>query len=86
MYVFPLLSLFLFGAGGAAAQRTGAAPGGPPPSDPIAVGPGSESFVVEGGGRYDEKRITVFYHRPESFHRGSPVLMVIPGAGRNGDD
>ncbi len=42
--------------------------------------------MVEGGGPYAQKRITVFYHRPDRFDRGSPVVMVIPGAGRHGDD
>lgn len=54
--------------------------------DQIAVEAGSGSFVVDGGERSEEKRITIFYHKPESFHRESPVMMVIPGAGRNGDD
>lgn len=53
---------------------------------PIEIGAGSGRFVVPGGGEHPERRITVHYHRPEHFHRGSPVVMVIPGAGRNGDD
>lgn len=50
------------------------------------AGAGSGSFVVEGAERHRGKQITVFYHRPQSLHPGSPVVMVIPGAGRNGDD
>lgn len=56
------------------------------PAERVAIEPGSGSFVVPGGGGYGEKRITVFYHRPESLHPGSRVMVVIPGAGRNGDD
>lgn len=54
--------------------------------DRIAVESGSGSFIMKGGGGYEEKRITVFYHKPKSYQRGSPVTIVIPGAGRNGDD
>lgn len=63
----------------ASAQDSGSGP-------PLAIESGSGSFIVEGGGRHVEKPITVFFHKPESFHRGSPVMMVIPGAGRNGDE
>lgn len=59
--------------------------GGPQAAD-VVVEAGSGSFVVAGGEGREEKAITVFYHRPETFRRGSAVLMVIPGAGRNGDD
>lgn len=55
------------------------------PQGGLAIGAGSGSFVVTGEA-YPEKRITVFYHRPAGFDRSSPVVMVIPGAGRNGDD
>lgn len=54
--------------------------------DQITTKAGSGSFLVNGGGRYDEKKIKVYYHKPKDFHKDSPVLMVIPGAGRNGDD
>lgn len=47
---------------------------------------GSGNFIVDGGSRHSEKVITVFYHKPENFSRQSPVMMVIPGAGRNGHD
>lgn len=52
----------------------------------VSLDPGSGSFVVDGGPAHREKRIRVHYHRPESFDRSSRVIMVIPGAGRNGDD
>lgn len=79
-----LLSFVLsfLGANGTAAQVHP----GAPTSDLISVSSGSGSFVVEGGQGREEKGITVFYHKPENFDRGAPVLMVIPGAGRNGDD
>lgn len=54
--------------------------------DSITIASGSGSFVVAGGGGYEDRRITVHYHKPESFHRASQVMLVIPGAGRNGDD
>lgn len=41
---------------------------------------------MEGRKGQEEKEITVFYHKPESFGKRLDVLMVIPGAGRNGDD
>ena len=47
---------------------------------------GSGSFLLEGGVRHPEKEIEVFFHRPESFSPDSPVLIVVPGAGRNGDE
>lgn len=52
----------------------------------VAIEPGSGSFVVDGGPIHPEKRIRVHYHRPEGLEPSSPVVMVIPGAGRNGDD
>jgi poly(3-hydroxybutyrate) depolymerase len=47
--------------------------------------PGSSSYPFpdpRGGGR----RITVHAHRPASFTADSPILMVMHGRGRNGDD
>ena len=73
---FPFL---LFSAGPAPAQEPADAP-------EVAIEPGSGSFVVDGGPAHPEKRIRVHYHRPESLDRSSRVVMVIPGAGRNGDD
>lgn len=46
---------------------------------------GSGEFLIEGG--FDsEKHITVHYYKPKKFNSDSHVVMVIPGAGRNGDD
>lgn len=47
---------------------------------------GSGRFIIEGGEGRQARTITVHFHKPESFTPRSPVLMVIPGAGRNGDD
>ncbi len=53
------------------------------PIDEIQILPGSGAFRVSGRGR--KAPITVFYHRPKSYTADSDILMVIPGAGRNGD-
>ncbi len=47
---------------------------------------GSGNFFVEGGATDPEKLITVFYHLPERFTNQSPILIVVPGAGRNAND
>lgn len=77
-----LFFLPLFGVRGTVAQETSAAS----QANRITIQSGSGSFVVEGRKGQEEKAITVFYHKPESFDKRSHVLMVIPGAGRNGDD
>lgn len=46
---------------------------------------GSGAFLIQGGNGNEDNRITVFYHKPKNFDPSSRVLMVIPGAGRNGD-
>ena len=51
----------------------------------IDVQPGSGVFLIEGGTAHKEKTIKVYYHRPERFNVDSKILIVIPGAGRNGD-
>ncbi len=51
----------------------------------IDVREGSGSFLIEGGVGREEKTIRVYYHKPKNFSSNSPVLLVIPGAGRNGD-
>lgn len=47
---------------------------------------GSGNFVVAGGPGHSDDRLTVFYHRPGGFDATSPILLVIPGAGRDGDE
>lgn len=51
-----------------------------------AITVGSGSFVIPGGAGREERSIEVHYHRPANLASKSPVLLVIPGAGRNGDD
>ncbi len=58
------------------------------PSDPapaVVIGHGKGSFTMAGGGRNAGQVITVHYYRPANFSPHSPVLIVLPGAGRNGD-
>lgn len=52
----------------------------------IDIDTGSGNFLIDGGSSHEEKSITVFYHKPQSFSRESPILIVIPGTGRNGYD
>jgi pimeloyl-ACP methyl ester carboxylesterase len=47
---------------------------------------GSGEYVAAGGMGREYKSITIYYHKPQNFTRHSPVLLVIPGAGRNGQD
>lgn len=50
----------------------------------ITIETGSGNFIIEGGASHKEKSITVFYHKPKNLDKEAPLLMVIPGAGRNG--
>lgn len=50
----------------------------------ITIKTGSGNFLIEGGINHKEKLITVFYHKPQNFSKQSPVMIVIPGSGRNG--
>ena len=45
---------------------------------------GSGSFSIPGGIGREDKVIAVYYHKPATFTRASRVLIVLPGAGRNG--
>jgi len=47
---------------------------------------GSGSFSVKGGKNREQHTVNVFYHKPKGFTEHSPILIVIPGAGRNADD
>ncbi|MEN7548164.1 hypothetical protein AAG747_09600 [Rapidithrix thailandica] len=51
----------------------------------IEIKEGSGIFLVEGGIGNEDKRIKVFYHKPKNFSPTSGILIVVPGAGRNGD-
>lgn len=52
----------------------------------IVIHPGSGAFMIEGGAGRKAKRIMIFYHKPGNYTPDSPILIVVPGAGRNGDD
>ena len=52
----------------------------------IFVNEGSGSFIIDGSNEHQNDSITIFYHKPVNFHRNSRILLVIPGAGRNGDN
>jgi len=44
---------------------------------------GSGNYFMEGGLSNSKKLINIFYHKPKNFNAESPILLVIPGAGRN---
>ncbi|MDB4292400.1 hypothetical protein N9954_03275 [Maribacter sp.] len=52
----------------------------------VAINEGSGNFIIAGGQHHTEKIIRVFYHRPGTLDATSKVLLVLPGAGRNGND
>lgn len=47
---------------------------------------GTSKFVAQGGKGREGDRIGVDVYKPENFGPRSPTLIIIPGAGRNGDD
>lgn len=47
---------------------------------------GSGSYVLEGGAGRKDKCIKVYYHMPQGLSKESPIVIVVPGAGRNGWD
>ena len=55
-------------------------------SESVTINTGSGSFIVPGGDGRESRTIEVHYHRPTNLDKDSPVMIVIPGAGRNGDD
>jgi len=46
---------------------------------------GSGAFLIDGGKEHLGRTIKVYYHMPENYTKDSNVLIVVPGAGRNGD-
>ena len=52
----------------------------------IRISKGSGSFFISGGIGHENDVIKVYYHKPKNMTSRSKILMVIPGAGRNGDD
>lgn len=53
-------------------------------ADKLSLHPGSGNFLLETGLAHPDKPIFVFYHMPAEFSPESSILLVIPGAGRNG--
>ncbi|WP_245585054.1 hypothetical protein [Psychroserpens burtonensis] len=51
----------------------------------INIEEGSGEFLIEGGDGKKEKAIPIYYHMPKNYKPDSKILIVIPGAGRNGD-
>lgn len=60
-----------------------AAPAEAVPVEPSGLTGGAGVFLAAGGPGREAKRIQVHYYRPASFTPHSPVLIVLPGAGRN---
>ena len=46
---------------------------------------GSGKFLIEGG-FHKERSLVIHYYKPEQLQADSPTVIVLPGAGRNGDD
>ncbi|HEX6928990.1 MAG TPA: hypothetical protein VF267_07050 [Gammaproteobacteria bacterium] len=76
-----LVLLAVFGMTAPAVAGTGAAP-----NDLPELATGAGHFEVKGGAGREKRAITVHYYRPQTFTVAAPVLMTMPGAGRNGDD
>jgi pimeloyl-ACP methyl ester carboxylesterase len=51
----------------------------------IKIKTGSGKFLIDGG-LSDGKQIVIHYYQPSNLNPDSPVIIVLPGAGRNGDD
>lgn len=51
----------------------------------ISIENGAGRILVEGGFQ-KAKTIVIHYFKPENYTKESPVVFVVPGAGRNGDD
>lgn len=49
------------------------------------INKGAGSFIVPGSGLHVKDSITIHYYKPKNFSPKSKILIVIPGAGRNGD-
>jgi len=55
-----------------------------PPFEPAELPIGASLFLAAGGIGHEGARIGVHTYRPESFTPASPILIVVPGDGRNG--
>lgn len=51
----------------------------------VNVSTGSGVFLIAGGKGNEDKNIKVHFYQPAHFTKESKILMVVPGAGRNGD-
>lgn len=56
------------------------------PLNEVKLEEGPGVFLVEGGKGRREKAIPVYYYRPKTFSPQSRILLVLPGAGRDGDE
>jgi hypothetical protein len=52
----------------------------------VAIRPGADQFELDGGKGHVQHRITVHYYLPRAYTANSPILIMMPGAGRNGDE
>ncbi len=58
----------------------------------LLIGDEESVVVIEGSGSFRTQvlsgveSIQVYYHKPSTFNPDSPILFVIPGAGRDGDE
>ncbi len=57
-----------------------------PVFEPGRLSEGANLFQTRGGRGRAASRITVHYYRPRTFTPHSPILLVLPGAGRDGDE
>jgi hypothetical protein len=55
-----------------------------PPFEPASLTPGGNLFLTAGGPGHESASIGVHTYLPESYTPSSPILLVIPGDGRNG--
>ncbi|MDC6367805.1 MULTISPECIES: hypothetical protein [Flavobacteriaceae] len=51
----------------------------------IKIQDGSGKFLIDGGFQ-EEKQIIIHYYKPRNLKSESPVVIILPGAGRNGDE
>lgn len=47
---------------------------------------GNGAFTIPGGIGHEKHSITVSFYRPASYNTSSPILLVLPGSGRNGTE
>jgi len=57
-----------------------------PPFEPEELVPGATLFYTSGGMGHEDAHIGVHTFLPRSYTRNSPILLILPGDGRNGAD